>query len=126
MADASLEWKGDFGLTPDGDLLMVGGSDETRQAIIRRLLTAVRGYVWATEYGAGIPERIGKPARERAIQAIVRAQIALEATVASVPVPKITVTQATATPGLFAIAITYSDAVTGAAVAISLEVPGSR
>jgi phage baseplate assembly protein W len=126
MADISLEWNADFALTADGDLMLVDGSDETRQSIIRRLLTNAGSYIWATEYGASLPARIGRVAREKTIAAIVRAQIALEATVASVPVPKTTVTASTATAGLFAIDIQYTDAVTGAAIAVSLETPGSR
>lgn len=126
MADLSLEWGGDLELTADGDLMLVDGSDETRQSIIRRLLTASGAYIWAPEYGAGLPGRIGRIARESVIAAIVRAQIALEATVASVPVPKTTVTPSAANPGLFAIDIKYTDAVTGAAIAVSLETPGSR
>ena len=126
MADASLEWGGDFSLTADGDLALVEGAEETRQSIVRRLFTAVKGYVWAPEYGAGLIHRIGRPAQARVIAAIVRTQIALEATVAALPLPVITVTEVDSNPGMFVIAITYTDAVTGAAVAISLEVPGSR
>lgn len=126
MADANLPWGGDFSLTADGDLALIEGSGETEQSIIRRLFTRLQGYVWAPEYGASIPERIGRVARERTIAAIVRAQIALEATVAALPVPQITVTAPNANPGLYVIDIRYTDAVTGKAIAISFEVPGSR
>lgn len=126
MADLSLEWGADLELTADGDLKLVNGSDETRQSIIRRLLTNTGSYIWAPEYGAGLPARIGRVAREGVIAAIVRSQIALEATVASLPVPKTTVTASDANPGLFGIDIRYTDAVTGAAIAVSLEVPSNR
>ncbi|MCJ2084589.1 hypothetical protein MKK88_01080 [Methylobacterium sp. E-005] len=126
MADIFLNWNDDFQITADGDLMLVDGSDETRQSIIRRLLTQAGSYIWAVEYGASLPERIGRVAREKTIAAIVRGQIALETTVASVPVPKTTVTASTVTQGLFAIDIQYTDAVTGAAIAVSLETPGSR
>lgn len=124
MADATLQdWKGDFALAPNGDLALVDGSDETRERIIRRLFTSVRGYVWHQDYGAGLPDRIGNPAKERVIQAIVRSQIQLEATVAKIPVPTISVTASAANAGLFVITINYTDAVTGAASAIRLQVP---
>lgn len=124
MADATLQdWKGDFALAPNGDLALVDGSDETRERIIRRLFTSVRGLVWHSEYGAGLPDRIGNPAKERVIQAIVRSQIQLEATVAKIPVPTISVTASAANAGLFVITINYTDAVTGAASAIRLQVP---
>lgn len=126
MADAALEWKGDFSLTPAGDLALVDGGDLTRQRIERRLFTAVQGYLWHPAYGAGLPQRIGRVAREREIGAIARGQIALEASVAQVPVPVIKVTESTVTTGLFVILIAYTDAVTGVAVQISLEVPGTR
>jgi hypothetical protein len=120
-----LDWGGDLNLTPGGDLALVDGADLTRQRIERRLFTAVRGYVWHANYGTGLPERFGRTASTRNIQALVRAQIALEATVARLPVPTIVVAESSVVPGLFTIGITYTDAVTGAAVAISLEVPGS-
>lgn len=101
MADAFLEWSGDLGLTPAGDLLLVEGADLTRQRIIRRLFTAVQGYLWHPEYGAGIPQRVGKPARERNIAALVRANIALESSVARLPVPMITVAESQTVQGLF-------------------------
>lgn len=126
MADISLEWGEDFQLTADGDLSLVDGSDETRQSIVRRLFTNAGAYIWAPEYGAGLPEKIGRVARESTIAAIVRAQIALEATVASIPVPRTNVTASAVNPGLFVIDIAYTDAVTGAAIAVSLETPGSR
>ena len=124
MADADLLWKGDLALTDGGDILLVDGAEETRQRIMRRLFTATRAYVWHPAYGAGLPERIGRVAKARNIQALVRGQIAMEATVARNPVPVITVSEAATSPGLFLIDIRYTDAVTGAAIAISLEVPG--
>lgn len=124
MADAALEWKGDFDLTDGGDLLLVDGVEETRERIMRRLFTVTRGLVFHQSYGAGLPERIGRVAKTRNIQALVRGQIAMESTVARNPVPVITVSEAATSPGLFLIDIRYTDAVTGAAIAISLEVPG--
>jgi hypothetical protein len=107
MPDINLDWKGDFSFTPTGDLATVDGDDVTRQRIIRRLFTATRGYVWHQDYGAGIPERIGKVAKARVIQAIVQAQIALEDTVAKIPVPTITVFANPQLPGEFIITIVY-------------------
>lgn len=123
MADLACPWKGDFDLTPDGDLATVDGNDMVEQAVVRRLMTATKGYVWHPEYGAGLPERIGRVAVARNIRSVVLSQIGLEATVSRVPLPTVTVTASAA--GLFAIAITYTSAVTGKPVEISLEVPGS-
>lgn len=126
MPDLDLAWRGDLSLTPSGDLALVDGSDLTRQRIERRLFTAVRGLLFHPSYGAGLPERIGRVALERNIAAIVRAQIALEKTVAKTPVPTIRVSSSASSSGLFAIAIGYTDAVTGAAIAIQLELPGTE
>lgn len=123
MADLDLDWGGDLALTADGDLALVDGDDMVQQRIIRRLLTAVNGYVWHPEYGAGLPQRIGRVARARDIQALVRASIALEETVAKTPVPLITVNQDTTVLGLFLIGITYTDAATGTSVSLSFELP---
>jgi hypothetical protein len=125
MADLSLEWKGDFSQTPSGDLVLSEGVDQTRQRVIRRLLTAVRAYIWHQEYGGGLPERIGRVALPQNIEAICRAQIALEQSVAKTPIPVITVTEPTSNLGLFVISISYVDAATGEAVALQFEVPNN-
>lgn len=125
MADASLEWGGDFTIAANGDLLLTDGADMTRQRIIRRLFTGVGRYIWELNYGAGLLQRIGRVAVAANIQAIVRANIALEATVASVPVPTTTVVEDSSNPGVFVISITYTDAITGASVAISQEFPST-
>lgn len=124
MADLSLAWKGDLELTAGGDLLLADGRDLTIQRIERRLFTVARGLIFHPSYGAGLPQRIGRVARERNIQSLVRGQIALEANVAKIPVPTVKVTESGAQAGLFTIDITYTDAVTGKAVAISLQIPG--
>jgi phage baseplate assembly protein W len=123
MADFNLEWRGDFSLDPTGDILTVDGDDMVRQRIERRLFTSIHAYIFHTEYGAGLPERIGRVARERDIQSLVRANIALETTVAKIPVPAIVVTQDIA--GLFVIAITYTDEATGTSVSLNFEVPAN-
>ena len=91
MADAALDWQGDLSLTASGDLAMVDGNDLVEQRIIRRLLTAIRGYTWHLDYGAGLPQRIGRVATAKNIQALVQANMKLEVTVATVPVPAVTV-----------------------------------
>lgn len=111
MPDVSLEWNGDFEVSATGGLVLVDGDDLARQRIVRRLLTQVQGYIWHPEYGAGLPQRIGRVARALMIQSIVRSQIALEASVAPVPHPRVTVTDASGgNPGLFVITIQYTDA----------------
>jgi len=60
MADLWLEWGDDFQVDATGDLLIADGDDEVRQRLERRLFTAVQGYVWHPDYGAGLPQKIGQ------------------------------------------------------------------
>lgn len=121
MADAWLEWNGDFQVSAGGGLLLADGDDLARQRILRRLLTATKGYVWQPEYGAGLPQRVGRPARAETISSIVRSQIALEAAVSPDPPPTIKVAQDANQPGLFTISISYTDAATGEPVNLSFS-----
>lgn len=124
MPDIDLPWGTDFNLTPSGDLATCDGAEQTRQHFLRRLLTAVQGYIWHPEFGIGIPQRIGKVARTSVIAALVRAQAAQEATIARTPVPKVSVDYIDTTPGLYVISVKYTNAITGTPEAIKLEVPG--
>jgi hypothetical protein len=118
MADLFLEWQGDFEIDATGDLRVVDGNIEVRQRLERRLFTAVAGYVWHPEYGAGLPQKIGSVLTPTQIQSIVNSQIALEASVATSPPAQVTVTPAPG--GLVEIAIKYFDAVTGVSVSFSI------
>lgn len=124
MADLSLEWGDDLFLAPAGDLLLVDGPEETRQRLERRLLQAARAYIFHPLYGLGLPQRIGKVLTVPVLRALVRTQVAYESNVARLPRPKVDVTYVASNPGLYVIDIRYTDRVTGAAQAITLEVPG--
>lgn len=125
MADLWLEWKNDFEQTASGDLQLADGDDMTRQRIERRLFTAVRGYIWHQDYGAGLQQKIGTTALAANIQSLCRAQIALEQSVATTPIPVIKVWESKTNLGLFVISITYTDAATGQSVDLQFEVPSS-
>lgn len=119
MADAFLEWNSDFVVSASGGLLLADGIVLSNQRIIRRLCTAVQGYVFHLDYGAGLLQRIGRPGRVTQIASIVRAQIALEATVAAQPSPTITVDEDTDNIGAFIITIKYTESATGEPVTLS-------
>lgn len=119
MADADLDWNSDFVVSANGGLGLVDGIRLSNQRIIRRLCTAVQGYVWHLDYGAGLLQRIGRPGRVTQIASIVRAQIALEATVAAQPSPTITVDEDTDNLGTFIITIKYTESATGEPVTLS-------
>jgi phage baseplate assembly protein W len=118
MADCFLEWGGDFQVDATGDLLVIDGDDEVRQRIERRLFTAVQGYVWHPEYGAGLPQKIGSVLSQSQIQSIVASQIALEASVATNPPAQLSVDKQT--NGAVTISIKYWDAQTGVSVSFSI------
>jgi hypothetical protein len=118
MADLSLEWHDDFEPDATGDLLVIDGDVEVRQRLERRLFTAVQGYVWHPDYGAGLPQKIGSALSVSEIRSIVSSQLALEASVAPSPPAQLTVSGQTG--GLVSIAIQYWDAVTGVSVSFSI------
>lgn len=121
MADLWAEWNDDLQVSATGDLLLADDDDMARQRITRRILTAVKGYIFHLEYGAGLPQRIGAPARQNQILAIVRSQIALETSVRQNPPPSVDVTVDTNNLGLFTVLIQYVSAKTGATISFSVS-----
>jgi hypothetical protein len=114
--DVWLDWHDDFIVTATGDLMLVDGDDETRQRLERRLFTAVKGYVWHPDYGAGLPQKIGDPWTRADIETICRAQVYLEDSVAPNPPAKVTVLQDRNQPSNIGIGIQYWDKATGVSV----------
>ncbi|GBQ88275.1 phage tail protein [Asaia krungthepensis] len=68
----------DFRLDAEGNLLEADQAMATRQSILRRLCTNPPAYLWHSDYGAGLPARIGMPVAELALQGMITAQLALE------------------------------------------------
>jgi hypothetical protein len=87
------EWGAGLKVSATGDLAVVDGSEMTRQRILRRLMTAIKGYVWHKDYGAGVPQMIGSPQDTDDVTALIRSQIMLERAVGRNPLPEITVTR---------------------------------
>lgn len=120
MPDLSLEWYDDLQLTNHGDLAVVDGADFVRQRIERRLFTAVKGYVWHLDYGAGLLQKVGGAYTPFQIQSLVRWQLSLEDSVAQAPPPTIKVS---AQPGGGQIIeIDYFEAPSGRQVGITITV----
>jgi phage baseplate assembly protein W len=120
MADISLEWGADFEVDASGDLLVVDGVDEVRQRLERRLFTAVNGYVWHPDYGAGLPQKIGSVLSVADIKSICLSQLALEASVAPSPPAQVTVSADVNDASIVTIGILYWDAATGVSVSFSI------
>lgn len=91
MADVYHEFGSDLVLSANGDLLVSQAEMEGRQRVLRRLATNLVDYTWHTEYGAGLPAKVGDLVDVPGIKGIVRTQLFLESRVARVPDPVITV-----------------------------------
>ena len=75
-----------------GDLGTVTGATRSQQRVLRRLLTAINGYIWHTNYGAGIPNFVGQALSTdlfTQLKSLITSQIALENSVAQSPAPQI-------------------------------------
>lgn len=92
MADIAHWFGNSLGVSSRGDLLLADGVEQSNQRIVRRIMTAVEGYVWHLDYGAGIPQQIGEIPDLSYIEALVVAQVYLEEAVKRVPPPVVTVT----------------------------------
>ena len=110
----------DLQVGPTGDLLTVDGITLGEQRVLRRLMTAIQGYIWHIEYGAGLPGYIGQPATTGQIQAVVLQQMKLEQAVQQNPPPVVTVSSYP--DGTFFVSITYTNALTGTARLLEFDV----
>ena len=124
MPDVWLEWNGDFVVSATGGLLLASGDDFARQRVMRRLFTAIRGYDWDQNYGAGLPQKIGRPGNVPALLALVRSQINLESSISPDPPPTISVVEDKNNLGLFTITINYVAAANGEPVTLTFSSAG--
>lgn len=122
MTDIFLEWTRDFQPDPTGDLMVVDGDVEVRQRLERRLFTAVKGYVWHPNYGAGLPQKIGSVLSVEEIRSVVAAQLAQEASVAPFPPAILGVAASPNQPSLITISIQYFDAVAKISVSFTITI----
>ncbi len=106
-----------------GDLLTVTAIARGQQRVLRRLLTNPGDYIFQPEYGAGLAKWIGATADLAAMRALIRGQMLLEPSVSAQPEPDVSVLPiANQAGGGFAVAISYTDAPSGAPVVLSFEV----
>lgn len=117
---------GDLATDNTGDLLTVSADTLTQQRILRRLLTNPGGYIAQPNYGAGLLGFIGKAVNVATITALIRGQLALEASVATSPAPVIAVTQVPSNLSAFNVQINYTDARTNRASVLSFSVSNTQ
>lgn len=92
--DAFLEWGNDLVLSSTGDLQMITGAIKGEQRVLRRLLTNIGGYIWHTNYGAGVPSYVGEPLSldlYEKIKSTIKSQMFLEDCVSQNPQPVISI-----------------------------------
>ncbi len=119
MSDVAHPIGADLQLGPTGDLLLVSGTEETKQRILHRLLTARGSYIWQLTYGAGLPEMVGEVASGQQIAAIITSQLALEQAVAVSPEPVVGVVASAL--GTVSATITYTDSGAGPGQVLSVS-----
>ena len=117
MADLWHYWGGDLSAAANGDVATVDGITLGVQRVIRRLMTAQGELIWHPEYGAGLPQRVGKKVDVRVITAIIRSQMNLEACVAKTPIPVVTASYFAT--GTLTVTIRYVDAASRQRVSFS-------
>ncbi len=104
MTDVAQYFGSDLTLSANGDLLTADGLEESKQRVLRRLLTNPQDYLWQPTYGAGLPATIGQPLSEAELTALIKSQMYMEADVSHDPEPQVTLT---AIPNGISAQITY-------------------
>ncbi|BAK82892.1 hypothetical protein [Komagataeibacter medellinensis] len=118
MSALSHTMGGDLDLSGTGGIAVVTGAQQTRQTLLRRLCTNAGAYIWQPDYGAGLPARVGAVMDEAGIRALVLAQVQAEAGVDQTQ--PVTVTVTSPRTGAYLLAISYTDATTGAVQELAL------
>lgn len=112
LYDINCNWGQDIVAAPNGDLATVTASDRSQQRVLRRLLTAINGYIWHPQYGAGLPSFVGQPLsldNYDQIKSLILSNMFLEQSVSQNPQPVITLQ--TIANGIF-VQITYTESPT--------------
>jgi hypothetical protein len=122
---------GDLVLSDTGDLALVTGTVMGQQRVLRRLLTnpaeqdvagnvtSTGDYLWHQDYGAGAGKLVGQNANVAEVTALVRGQMLLEAAVAHIPEPVISVAPIDQGVG---VNVQYTDAASGTPQFLSFDV----
>lgn len=113
----------DIFFTPNGNILTVDGVVKTQQRLLRRYFTNPGDYMQHPEYGAGLPQTVGKiltTAEKEYLIATMIAQTLMEASVASSPAPVVKISQ----PSIYQIdfSVSYTDAPTNTTQVLAFSV----
>lgn len=122
MPDLEMTWSGDLSVSATGDLALVSDPELGTERVLRRLMTNSGDYIWNPDYGAGLGRFVGQPVDRARVEALIRAQMALETAVSSTPEPVIAVSSDAA--GRLYLQIRYEDSATTVSSVVSASVPG--
>ncbi len=121
----------DLVLSDTNDLAVVTSSPMGLQRVLRRLLTnppetdvagnvtSTGDYLWHQDYGGGVARQVGRNVNVAEIRALIRGQMLLEAAVAKIPEPMVTVNFI---DGGVSVDVQYNDAATGLPQFLSFDV----
>ncbi|HKT53508.1 MAG TPA: hypothetical protein VJP88_03590 [Caulobacteraceae bacterium] len=89
LLDIDHAFGGDLGVGVTGDLGTVGSVKRSQQRVLRRLLTALKTYIFHLDYGAGVPRFVGAVVDLAEVETVIRGQMFLESSVMRSPAPTI-------------------------------------
>jgi hypothetical protein len=121
MYDIFHEWGSDLVAGSGGDILLATGSVMVSQRVSRRLLTNPGDYIWNLDYGGGLAQFVGLPAKSADIEAVIINQLLLETAVPTTPAPQVTTTVVDTTNGSVVANITYADPTSQQSVTLNVN-----
>ena len=119
MSELNHYFGGDVSVNNTGDLLSIAGTTRSQQRLLRRLLTNQGAYIFHSDYGAGLPAKVGDTLDIPKLRALIRGQVQLEDSIAKTPEALISLS---AIANGVTVNIKYTDVVTSNVTTLSFNV----